>query len=411
MNKKLLENNYLVIPNFISQEKSKSLSVEFELYCKKNNIGGDEKVLNSCSEYNYISFLELLCEKTNEVSTIIGDTVLPTYSYARIYKNDSELLAHIDRDACEISLTIHLDGDQPWPIWIKNSEGIDTPINLSPGDAMIYFGIIAPHWRKKYSGEYYNQVFLHYVRSRGDYSHTYFDKKRNKNLEINNLEESNILDEICNDKLEFDNNLDLSEKPSSIKYPSFPIKATSKLEDFIRVYDNILTEDQCNIILKEYEKSDEWNDTMLGNGLIDKSIRNCSKIPISMENVIDKNFDNRKYLDNILFVAVNDIVTKSKDIFSTCNMEMDTGYEILRYKTGEYYIQHTDSYAKEPRELACSIQLNDNYDGGEFAFFDREIMIRSKPGSAIVFPSNFMFPHEIMPVTMGTRYSIITWLI
>ena len=32
-------------------------------------------------------------------------------------------------------------------------------------------------------------------------------------------------------------------------------------------------------------------------------------------------------------------------------------------------------------------------------------------GDAIMFPSNFMYPHEIMPVTKGTRYSAITWFI
>ena len=37
--------------------------------------------------------------------------------------------------------------------------------------------------------------------------------------------------------------------------------------------------------------------------------------------------------------------------------------------------------------------------------------IKLKKGDAIMFPSNFMYPHEIMPVTQGTRYSIITWFI
>ena len=27
----------------------------------------------------------------------------------------------------------------------------------------------------------------------------------------------------------------------------------------------------------------------------------------------------------------------------------------------------------------------------------------------VMFPSTFMYPHEVMPVTKGTRYSIITW--
>ena len=32
-------------------------------------------------------------------------------------------------------------------------------------------------------------------------------------------------------------------------------------------------------------------------------------------------------------------------------------------------------------------------------------------GSAVVFPSNFMFPHEVEKVTSGVRYSIMTWIL
>ena len=33
-----------------------------------------------------------------------------------------------------------------------------------------------------------------------------------------------------------------------------------------------------------------------------------------------------------------------------------------------------------------------------------------KQGSAIVFPSNFMFDHEVKKVTKGNRYSVMTWI-
>jgi hypothetical protein len=28
-----------------------------------------------------------------------------------------------------------------------------------------------------------------------------------------------------------------------------------------------------------------------------------------------------------------------------------------------------------------------------------------------MFPSNFLYPHSVLPVTEGTRYSIVTWFI
>ena len=52
--------------------------------------------------------------------------------------------------------------------------------------------------------------------------------------------------------------------------------------------------------------------------------------------------------------------------------------------------------------------LNDDYKGGEFVIADK--LYRPEKGSAIVFPSNFMFPHEAKKVTKGIRWSIVAWL-
>ena len=87
-----------------------------------------------------MSFLELLTEKTPEVSRAIEEHVLPTYTYARIYKNGAILKPHMDRDACEISLTVHLDGDMGWPIFVQTPDGSDVEVILEPGDALVYLG-------------------------------------------------------------------------------------------------------------------------------------------------------------------------------------------------------------------------------------------------------------------------------
>ena len=52
--------------------------------------------------------------------------------------------------------------------------------------------------------------------------------------------------------------------------------------------------------------------------------------------------------------------------------------------------------------------LNDDYEGGNFLIAENEY--KTTKGSAIVFPSNFMFPHAVKKVEKGTRYSIVTWL-
>lgn len=393
MRKTLEENNYVILHDFISKEKASELSFEFAEYCKENNIDGDPQAPNSFSTYNYIPFLELLCEKTPEVSKSIGETVLPTYSYARIYKNGSVLQKHTDRDACEISLTLHLHGDQSWPIWIETPSGEEVKVDLNPGDAMVYLGKKAPHWREEYGGEYYTQVFLHYVRSRGDCSYAYFDKLQENTKPI---EETPVIEET------------LPEKTEQV---SFGSKSKKCLEDYIFVMENVVPEELCDRILNEYSNSNDWTSTGVGQGEINKNIRNCDVISISQQVIIDKNVDVRKKLDEDFFVCASKAISKYRELYPEVVSEIDTGYDLLRYTKGQFYTQHTDSFKAQQRTVSCSFLLNDDYEGGEFAFFDREIMIRGGKGSIVMFPSNFMFPHEVMPVTSGTRYSIITWYV
>ncbi len=121
----------------------------------------------------------MICQKTNEVTNLIEEQVLPTYTYARIYKNGEVLNRHRDRPACEISLTVHIGGDLPWNISIQKPNNEEVDLNLNIGDAMLYFGCTADHWRNTpFTGQNYSQVFLHYVRSNGPNAWTYFDKKQ-----------------------------------------------------------------------------------------------------------------------------------------------------------------------------------------------------------------------------------------
>ena len=400
MNNKLIENNYIVLPNFISKERSSDLSFEFLKYCKENNLEGDAQAPDSFSSYNYIPFLELLCEKTPEISSAIGEVVLPTYTYARVYKNGSELLRHTDRDACEISLTLHLHGDSTWPICIETPSGEQRSVDLNPGDAMVYLGRTAPHWREKYDGEYYTQVFLHYVRSRGDCAYAYFDKLNEKTkpeTESVVTEETPTEEPIIEEK--------------KIETTPISYKSTRTLEEYIFTLDNVVPEELCDRILEEYRDCNLWNATMVGDGTVDNKIRNCDVINISDNKSLQENFEIRKKLDEDFYVCASNAINEYRKVFPDVASEMDTGYDLLRYNQGQFYIQHTDSFKKQQRSVSCSFLLNDDYEGGEFAFFDREIIIKGGKGSIVMFPSNFMFPHEVMPIISGTRYSIITWYV
>ena len=181
------------------------------------------------------------------------------------------------------------------------------------------------------------------------------------------------------------------------------------LSNYIVVLKNIVSQDLCNTILKEYADSNEWMQTGIGvDAKPDFTIRNCSSIQISHEFVIKQSKD-RRDIDTEVFKCATKCIAQYNNKFIDAHIQEDTGYDLLRYKEGGFYSQHTDSFLQAPRLISCSFALNDDYEGGEFAFFDRKLKYKLEQGDAIMFPSTFMYPHEIMPVTKSTRYSIITW--
>jgi predicted 2-oxoglutarate/Fe(II)-dependent dioxygenase YbiX len=52
--------------------------------------------------------------------------------------------------------------------------------------------------------------------------------------------------------------------------------------------------------------------------------------------------------------------------------------------------------------------LNDDYEGGELLFWESK-KIALPAGSLAIFPSNFLYPHEVLPVTKGVRHSFVSW--
>tara|TARA_R100001443_G_scaffold110899_1_gene123165 strand:+ start:34 stop:582 length:549 start_codon:yes stop_codon:yes gene_type:complete len=88
--------------------------------------------------------------------------------------------------------------------------------------------------------------------------------------------------------------------------------------------------------------------------------------------------------------------------------------DLLKYNSGGKYNVHTDHYTNSPRHLSIIINLNEEYEGGDLIFTDQKKVevkrIKLGKGSIVFFPSNFMYPHSIEPITKGVRYSIVSWL-
>lgn len=178
MNQDLVDNNYIVIDNFISPTQAQELYTKFvnDVTNNPHDFVHDPQCPLSFASYNYKDFLALLCAKVSLMNEILQEPMLPTYTYARLYKNGEVLKPHKDRPSCEVSVTLHLGGDNEWDIWFTKPNGDKVSYNLKPGQAVIYLGMISEHWRDVYNGENYAQVFLHYVKAHGQHWQCYGDK-------------------------------------------------------------------------------------------------------------------------------------------------------------------------------------------------------------------------------------------
>jgi hypothetical protein len=184
----LNDSGYVVIRNIIPKELCDVLYLDFSLIEKLRQDGAPEDVLggewvddkldtmsisNCFQKYCHSSIESLSFFLLPKISEISNKELVPTYTYNRIYKNGAELSKHIDRPACEYSVSVCLYSDgTDWPIYME-----ETPITLNIGDAVVYKGMEVLHERKKYAGKEHHQAFLHYVDKNGPHASWKYDKK------------------------------------------------------------------------------------------------------------------------------------------------------------------------------------------------------------------------------------------
>jgi 2OG-Fe(II) oxygenase superfamily len=134
---------------------------------------------------------------------------------------------------------------------------------------------------------------------------------------------------------------------------------------------------------------------------------------------INDNTDNEYIarLDDYIKNKIGDIIKLviSQNPFFPHNV-FDNGYTLRQIHGGT--IIHVDGIIENsnstsnPRLLSIIINLNDDYEGGEFHFPKQDIKIRLKKGEAICFPPYWTHPHEVSSVSFGEyRYTINTWIL
>lgn len=105
-----------------------------------------------------------------ELGRLVGFSVAPTYSYTRRYAKGERLAPHVDRAACEVSVTVSIQipkGAGPSVLFLKAPDGKVKKIEMREGDGCVYAGTELEHWRERFRVGGYTQLFLHFISRRG----------------------------------------------------------------------------------------------------------------------------------------------------------------------------------------------------------------------------------------------------
>jgi len=92
----------------------------------------------------------------------------------------------------------------------------------------------------------------------------------------------------------------------------------------------------------------------------------------------------------------------------------DVGYQIQRYRAGDFYHWHIDGGSHEfsQRQLVALWYLNDVAGpGGETQFLYQDVSIRPRRGKLILFPPFWTHEHRAVALQEGIKYIATTWVV
>ena len=185
------------------------------------------------------------------------------------------------------------------------------------------------------------------------------------------------------------------------------------LQSYVKVYNNWIDEKNCDLSIEELDLDlTSWKQHTYYNPTVNQSVT------INYDKEFDYSYDiisSTPYIMKRIGEAVNRYVEELK--FSW--MPHLSGYTEVRFnKYSKYtlmseHADHIHSIFDGTRKgiptLSCLALLDDNFTGGEFVMFGDKV-IEFKKGDMMIFPSNFLYPHRVEPVTSGIRYSCVSWV-
>ncbi|NDF29890.1 MAG: 2OG-Fe(II) oxygenase [Nitrososphaeria archaeon] len=167
-----------------------------------------------------------------------------------------------------------------------------------------------------------------------------------------------------------------------------------------------------------------WKPGYTGYGSKNLKYRDCVdfKIKFNEDESLSAHTDNIKKEDqddldrNLIriwqdaYYAQLPAVDDYRNMFGIAPLKYWESFNFIRYNEGQHFQVHSDHGYSYTCVLSLVGYINDDYEGGELYFDKLGLTIKPKAGDLYLFPSSYIYSHAAMPVTSGTKYSIVTML-
>tara|TARA_R110000822_G_scaffold112494_2_gene243387 strand:- start:1716 stop:2315 length:600 start_codon:yes stop_codon:yes gene_type:complete len=193
---------------------------------------------------------------------------------------------------------------------------------------------------------------------------------------------------------------------------------STNLLSYIKIYDQIIDDHTLDVFLKICKEESNFNEAGLAyskkeNNIVNKNIRD-----VKSWNLVNIGEESRTkvFWANYFSFKFNEHIRKYFNDNNLWSLNTDwsiTDIQVLKYGKNGKYSFHVDHGPFTSRTISCIYFVNDDYQGGELCFKfpgqEEELIIEKKKNRMIVWPSNFLYPHAVKPVTEGIRYSVVSW--
>lgn len=180
-----------------------------------------------------------------------------------------------------------------------------------------------------------------------------------------------------------------------------------KFKDLIYIKKNALSEQECDLLIKEQNFRKDYTFYESCPHAVTGEMTESTYEALNLEPGT-KNFD-------LIHKRTNDIINEwliYLESFKSFHVHLFKNtllyshkLRLMRYGEGGWIHPHIDW--DHFTHASCTFALNhkNEYEGGEFVFFNGNHTVELSKGDAMIFPADCFWVHEVKPIKKGVRYS------